>query len=342
MVRNLDPSKDDHALRAGLDVRLVQSREALQLAQEILSDGFGRPRDPDDEHEDPYPESPTSIRYLLFYGGRAVATTQFIRTGDFLACFATATRSSDQKKGYARELMSWAIATHARAGDRTIVLQSSNPALSLYKSLGFEVVEYYQNWQMNTTERMRRFTHTKLKLGEFTLRPLRKEDNEWAIATFNDEAFAKWMGFPFPYEQKDFEANFKRMSRFQRDGYGINWVVERDGTPVAMVACHHTDWKYSRTEIGYGAFAASRGTGVIPSVLRQLAEFLFVEYGFERIEVRTDVRNESSRRAAQKAGFTLEGVLRRNFLNLGEVTDDAIFSVIQSDLSDLSGLSRGE
>jgi RimJ/RimL family protein N-acetyltransferase len=100
-----------------------------------------------------------------------------------------------------------------------------------------------------------------------------------------------------------------------------------------MIACHHTDWKYKRTEIGYGAFASSRGTGVIPTVLRHLVEFLFAEYGFERIEVRTDVNNQSSRRAAEKAGFTLEGELRRNFLNLGEVTDDAIFSVIPDDLS---------
>ena len=333
MIRALNPEQDKHTLRSGLTAKLIESREELHLCQEILSDGFNRPRGPDQEYDDPFPESLTSFRYLLFDEDRPVATTQLIRTGDFLSCYATATRPSEQKKGYGRELMRWALATHAAQGDRTVVLQSSNPGIPLYKSIGFEVLEYFQNWQMNTTERMRRFTHHELKLGEFDLRPLRKEDIEWAISAFNDEAFAQWMGFPFPYGEKDFEATLQRRDRFQLDGYGINWVIERDGTPQGMIACHHTDWKYKRTEIGYGAFASSRGTGVIPTVLRHLVEFLFAEYGFERIEVRTDVNNQSSRRAAEKAGFTLEGELRRNFLNLGEVTDDAIFSVIPDDLS---------
>ena len=229
--------------------------------------------------------------------------------------------------------MKWALAHHAAEGDRTVVLQSSNPGIPLYKSIGFEVLEYFQNWQMNTTERMRRFTHDELKLGDFNLRPMSKEDADWAIPAFNDEGFVQWMGFPSPYEEKHFEAGLQRMSRFKDDGFGISWIIERGGVPQGVIACHHTDWTYKRTEIGYLAFAASRGTGVIPTVLHQLAEFLIREYGFERIEVRTDINNHSSRKAAEKAGFTFEGELRRNYLNLGEVTDDAIFSFVQADLN---------
>ncbi len=72
---------------------------------------------------------------------------------------------------------------------------------------------------------------------------------------------------------------------------------------------------------------------MMSTVLRALVEFLFENYGFERIEVRTDVRNEGSRRTALKAGFTLEGILRRNYESDGEITDDAIFSMIKSDLA---------
>ena len=333
MIYTLDPERDKHELRTGLVVKEIESQEELQLCKEIINDGFKRPTDIAEKYEDPFPEDPSSHRYLLFDDDVPICTTQFIRTGTFISCFATATLSEYQRKGYGEELMRWAIAKHAAEGDGVILLRSSVPGQYLYGKIGFEVLEYLQDWQMKTTERMRRFTHSELKLGEFTLRPLRKEDSEWAIPTFNDEAFAQWMGFAFPYEEKDFEATLQRMTRFKSDGYGINWVIERDGAPLAMIACHHTDWKYKRTEIGYGTFAASRGTGVIPTVLRQLIEFLFREYGFERIEVRTDVKNHSSRRAAEKAGFTLEGELRRNFINLGEVTDDAIFSVIPDDLS---------
>ena len=72
---------------------------------------------------------------------------------------------------------------------------------------------------------------------------------------------------------------------------------------------------------------------MIPTVLRALTEFLFAEYEFERVEVRAVAENGPSRRAAEKAGFTFEGLQRRNFLNLGEVVDDAVFSMIKSDLA---------
>jgi len=333
MIYTLDQERDKHELRPGLIVKEIESQEELELCKEIINDGFKRSTDTAEKYKDPFPEDPSSHRYLLLDGDVPISTTQFLSSGTFISCFATATLSQYQKKGYGEELMRWAIAKHAAEGDGVILLHSSLPGQYLYSKIGFEVLEYLQDWQMKSTERMRRFTHDELKFGEFDLRPLINEDVEWALAAFNDEGFAQWMGFPSPYEAKDFEATLQRMSRFKADGYGMNWVIERDGVPQGMIACHHTDWKYKRTEIGYGAFAASRGTGVIPTVLRQLVEFLFKEYGFERIEVRSDVKNISSRRAAEKAGFTFEGELRRNFINLGEVTDDAIFSVIQADLN---------
>ena len=141
------------------------------------------------------------------------------------------------------------------------------------------------------------------------------------------------MLMPSPFEEKDFEDRLKKWEHLQSTGLGINWVIELDGVPQGSMACHHTDWELKRTEIGYMAFPPSRGKGVVPTVLRSLAAFLFKEYEFERIEVRTDSRNESSRRAALKAGFIFEGEIRKNFVNKGEITDDAVFSMIKSDLA---------
>ena len=333
MAHALDPNKSDFELRSGLEVKRVETEEQNTQANDLLESGFGMPRDLTEIYTNSAFGNPNSYRYILFDEGVPVSTSHFIRTGKFLGCFDVATPPEHQRKGYGDQLMSWALATHTAMGDELVVLQASKAGQNLYRTHNFHFLEFAQGWYMDSTDPMRRFTHDELQLGDFNLRPLRKEDSDWAIAAFNDEGFVQWMGFPSPFEAKDFEATFQRMSRFKGDGYGMNWVIERDGVPQGMIACHHTDWKYKRTEIGYGAFAASRGTGFIPTVLRQLVEFLFREYGFERIEVRTDVKNQPSRRAAEKAGFTFEGELRRNFLNLGEVTDDAIFSVIPSDLN---------
>ena len=333
MLYTLDPERDQHQLRPGVVVKEIETREELQLCKEIINDGFQRPADTTQKCEDPFPEDASSHRYLLLAGDVPMCTTQFIRTGTFISCFATATLSEHQKKGYGEELMRWAIAKHAAAGDGVILLHSSIPGQFLYGKIGFEVLEYLQDWQMKTPERMSRFTHEALTFGQFTLRQVQESDAESFIPHYNDELMAQWLGLPDPYTPEAFQVHLKRSRGWKTSGFGIEWVIEQNGVPVGGIGCHHTDWKYKRTEIGYLTFANSRGTGVIPTVLRQLVEFLFAEYGFERIEVRTDVMNQSSRRAAEKAGFTLEGELRRNFLNKGEVTDDAIFSIIQSDLT---------
>ena len=180
---------------------------------------------------------------------------------------------------------------------------------------------------------MRRFTHHEITLDEYKLRPIVDSDADVVIPSLNDEAMVKWMQMPSPYTEVEFQAAQKRWKNRELAGWSMEWGIEKDGVLQGRIAVHHTDWIEKRTEIGYLTFPQSRGKGVMPTVLRSLVEFLFEEYKFERIEVRTDTRNVASRRVAEKAGFTLEGILRRNYINGGEITDDAIYAMIRSDLA---------
>ena len=149
MVYKLDPLRDHHELAPGLLVKKVETREELQICKEILNDGFQRPKKDDGDFDDPFPEVDSSHRYLLYADGAPVSTTQFLRSGAFISCFATSTRTHEQRKGYGSELMRWALAKHAAEGDEIVVLQSSTPGQILYERIGFEVLEYYQNWMLN-------------------------------------------------------------------------------------------------------------------------------------------------------------------------------------------------
>ena len=329
----LDPEKEKHLLREGLEVKRVITQEDLTIIQKLAADGFEMPLELTERYTNGSLGIPDSFRYYLLDNGVPVSTSHFIRIGSFLGCWDVATPKEHQRKGYGDELMRWVFATHAAMGDDLVVLQASAAGQPLYRRLGYQFLEHIQSWHMESTERMRRFTHTELQLGDYKLRPTLESDKDLFIPYFNDPEVGKWMLTPFPFEEEDFIERLKRTEGLYRNGLGINWVIELDGVPQGGIACHHTDWEEKRTEIGYMAFPPSRGKGVIPTVLCSLVEFLFSEYGFERIEVRTDSRNESSRRAALKAGFTFEGELRRNFINKGEITDDAIFSIIPSDLA---------
>ena len=333
MAYSLDPKVDQHQLRDGLSFVRVTTEADLRICLELLVSAFGITEETVWTYVAPTLRREDSYRYYILDNGVPVSTAFFVKTGSFLGCFDVATPAEHQRKGYGDELMRSVFTTHAAMGDELVVLQASQAGQPLYRRLGFQFLEYIQSWHMESTERMRRFTDTELQLGDYKLRPTLESDKDLFIPYFNDPEVGKWMLMPFPFEEKDFTERLKRFEGLRRNGLGINWVIELDGVPQGGIACHHTDWEEKRTEIGYMAFPPSRGKGVIPTVLRSLVEFLFAEYGFERIEVRTDSRNESSRRAALKAGFTFEGELRRNFINKGEITDDAIFSIIPSDLA---------
>ena len=329
----LDPQKDKHVLRDGLEVKRVLTEDDLAIIQQLASDGFEMSLELTERYTNGSLGIADSFRYYLLDNGVPVSTSHFIRIGTFLGCWDVATPKEHQRKGYGDELMRWVFATHAAMGDELVVLQASSAGQPLYRRLGYQFLEHIQGWHMEDTTRMRRFTHHNLQFGPYSLRPWVSTDKEWSIPALDEEEIRQWMGMPNPFEEKDFEPTLKRWTNVQKNGVGIAWVIEEGGVPLGMISCHHTDWKFKRTEIGYMAFASSRGKGMIPTVLRALTEFLFAEYEFERVEVRAVAENGPSRRAAEKAGFTFEGLQRRNFLNLGEVVDDAVFSMIKSDLA---------
>jgi RimJ/RimL family protein N-acetyltransferase len=62
-------------------------------------------------------------------------------------------------------------------------------------------------------------------------------------------------------------------------------------------------------EVGYWLRADARGRGFATRALLLVTEVAF-ERGAARVQLRAAVENTASRRVAEKAGFTLEGMLR--------------------------------
>ena len=66
------------------------------------------------------------------------------------------------------------------------------------------------------------------------------------------------------------------------------------------------------------------------------AQFLFTQYvfdelGYRRYEWKCNNRNEPSKRAAQRFGFTFEGVFRQHMVVKGENRDTAWYSIIDKE-----------
>ncbi|MEU7136738.1 GNAT family protein [Streptomyces sp. NPDC046261] len=84
--------------------------------------------------------------------------------------------------------------------------------------------------------------------------------------------------------------------------------------------------------IGLVLLPPARGRGIGGTATRLLAEHLFTTTEVFRVELSTDVTNVAAQRAAQRAGFHREGVIRGAQLRDGHRRDLVGYSLLRSDL----------
>jgi aminoglycoside 6'-N-acetyltransferase len=123
--------------------------------------------------------------------------------------------------------------------------------------------------------------------------------------------------FDVPWSSADDTARDRVRARVRdsgtwRDERVLDLVVEIDGAVVGDVQARR-DLTYAppgHYDLGIGLFAVARGRGVGTTAISLLTRFLFDEEQALRVSLSTDVDNIAMRRAAEKAGFVFEGVLR--------------------------------
>ncbi|MBX3604252.1 MAG: GNAT family N-acetyltransferase [Piscinibacter sp.] len=111
---------------------------------------------------------------------------------------------------------------------------------------------------------------------------------------------------------------------FERD------VLGREGRLIGGTGLHRIDWALRSFEIGYWRRSGFGGSGHATEAVRALARFAFDQLAARRVEIRTDDANRLSWRVAERAGFTLEALLRGDSLTaLGEVRSTRIYARVR-------------
>jgi len=103
-----------------------------------------------------------------------------------------------------------------------------------------------------------------------------------------------------------------------------------EGRLVGATGLHRLDWELRRFEIGYWRRAGLQGLGIVSEAVRALGRMAFDRLDARRVEIRMDAENAASRRVAERAGFTFEGLLRRDSLSVrGEPRDTRLYSRVR-------------
>ncbi|KAA8741703.1 GNAT family N-acetyltransferase [Corynebacterium tuscaniense] len=82
--------------------------------------------------------------------------------------------------------------------------------------------------------------------------------------------------------------------------------------------------------LGYTTAPWARGRGIMTQAVRIVTQGAHEE-GVHRVELRAAVHNHASRRVAQRAGFTFEGISRHAELLRGTYNDVALYSHLATD-----------
>jgi RimJ/RimL family protein N-acetyltransferase len=116
-------------------------------------------------------------------------------------------------------------------------------------------------------------------------------------------------------------------------GTRIHLAIVEPGSDVCRgeVNAHHFDWDHARAELGIWLAPQARGRGIAPRALRLASAWLFDACRLERVQLLTSPENEAMLRAARRAGFVQEGVLRRYAIERGARVDVVVLSRLPSD-----------
>ena len=103
------------------------------------------------------------------------------------------------------------------------------------------------------------------------------------------------------------------------------------GTSLGQAGLHPVDEGHDVVEIDYMVAAYGRGKGAATRAAILVTDWALDTLGAQRVQLRADVANVGSCRVAEKAGFTLEGVvrsIRRNERQGGRWIDWALYSLL--------------
>jgi len=138
-----------------------------------------------------------------------------------------------------------------------------------------------------------------------------------------------WEG-PFA-ERSAFDASLKTMEACEDPLY-VAIVDKNTGKATGRASYLRIEPKHRCIEVGAILFSPllQRTCGATEAMYLMMRH-AFEDLGNRRYEWKCDARNEASRRAALRLGFTFEGIFRQHMIVKGQNRDTAWFSVIDQE-----------
>ena len=169
----------------------------------------------------------------------------------------------------------------------------------------------------------------RLQGRHVVLRPVSPDDAEALHSVSRDPGI--WTYLPDgPYADA---AAMRRMLEWaEQSDDPLFFTIVVAGEPRGMASYLRMTPEHGVIEIGHIWFGATlQRTTAATEAIFLLARHAFDDLGYRRLEWKCNARNTASRRAAERFGFTFEGVFRKHMIVKGENRDSAWFAIVDDD-----------
>jgi ribosomal-protein-alanine N-acetyltransferase len=162
---------------------------------------------------------------------------------------------------------------------------------------------------------------------EFELRPWRMEDAPVLARHANNKKIADNLrdGFPHPYTPDDAKRFISACLSAGETRQCLR-AISIDGEAAGSIGVFLKEDVYAKdAELGYWLAEPYWGRGVMTKAVRDITARAFAVYDIVRIFAEPFAENAASRRVLERAGFTLEGVLKQSVYKNGRIQDSCIY-----------------
>jgi RimJ/RimL family protein N-acetyltransferase len=174
--------------------------------------------------------------------------------------------------------------------------------------------------------------------GDVRLRLHTDADIPAVVEACQDPEIPRWTRVPDEYTESDALEWFDHQDQRRGEGDALELLIVEDETDALLgsIGFVKLDHEERIGELGYWLARDARGHGVATRALRLISGWAFEALPIDRISIVAETHNEASRRLAERAGYTYEGILRSYTLIKGRRRDMAIYSLLREEANEAS------
>ena len=166
-----------------------------------------------------------------------------------------------------------------------------------------------------------------IRFDEYMIRDWRDDDAPGIARYADNRKIAKNLrdGFPHPYGLSDAQEFLSKVR--QQDPTTIFAIVSEAEVIGGIGLGLGEDVHRYTAEMGFWLAEPYWGKGIMTEAVKRFTEFAFDRFDLQRIFAEPYATNPASARVLEKAGYTLEGILRANVIKEGVVLDQYLYAL---------------